>query len=60
MRAALYLEGFERLLREWQRRGFELTDLGTFASGLDLARLPPGRILSGSVDGRSGTLAVQG
>ena len=55
-----YLAGFERLLREWQRRGFELTDLGTFASGLDLARLPPGRILSGSVDGRSGTLAVQG
>jgi peptidoglycan/xylan/chitin deacetylase (PgdA/CDA1 family) len=55
-----YLAGFERLLREWQRRGFELTDLGTYASGLDLARLPPGRILSGSVDGRSGTLAVQG
>ncbi len=54
-----YLAGFERLLREWQGRGFELTDLGTYAAGLDLARLPQGRIVCGSVEGRSGTLAVQ-
>ncbi len=54
-----YLAAFERLLRAWQARGFELTDLGTYAAGLDLARLAPGRIVAGSVDGRSGTLAVQ-
>ena len=54
-----YLGAFERLLRAWQQRGFELTDLGTYAAGLDLARLPRGRIVAGTVDGRSGTLAVQ-
>ena len=54
-----YLGAFEKLLRAWQGRGFELTDLGTYASGLDMARLPPGRIATGTVAGRSGTLAVQ-
>ncbi len=28
-----YLGAFERLLRAWQGRGFELTDLGTYACG---------------------------
>ena len=55
-----YLDGFERLLRAWRSRGFELTDLGTYARRLDLSRLPRCRIVSGTVDGRSGTLAVQG
>jgi peptidoglycan/xylan/chitin deacetylase (PgdA/CDA1 family) len=54
-----YLGAFERLLQAWQARGVEVTDLGTYASGLDLARLPQGRIATGTVDGRSGTLAVQ-
>jgi undecaprenyl phosphate-alpha-L-ara4FN deformylase len=55
-----YLGAFERLLRAWQGRGFELTDLGTYLAGLDLARLPQGRIVAGTVAGRSGALAVQG
>jgi undecaprenyl phosphate-alpha-L-ara4FN deformylase len=54
-----YLGAFERLLRAWQARGFELTDLGTYFSGLDVQRLAVGRIAAGSVAGRSGTLAVQ-
>jgi peptidoglycan/xylan/chitin deacetylase (PgdA/CDA1 family) len=54
-----YLAAFERLLVAWRDRGFEITDLGTYFSGLDVARLPKGRIESGTVDGRSGTLAVQ-
>ena len=54
-----YLEGFERLLREWQRRGFELADLATYAARLHLKSLPPAAIATGTVDGRSGTLAVQ-
>ena len=54
-----YLGSFERLLRAWLKRGFELADLGTYAAGLDLARLPQGRIIDGAVAGRSGTLAVQ-
>ena len=54
-----YLQGFERLLREWQRRGFELADLATYATRLHLKSLPPAAIAAGTVDGRSGTLAVQ-
>ena len=54
-----YLPSFERLVREWQRRGAQLTDLATYAASLDVARLPRQRILEGSVDGRSGTLATQ-
>ena len=55
-----YLQGFERLLRTWRSRGLELTDLGTYARSLDVARLPRCPIVSGAVAGRSGTLAVQG
>ena len=55
-----YLDGFERLLRAWRSRGFELTDLGTYARTLDVTRLPRCQIVSGTVEGRSGTLAVQG
>ncbi len=55
-----YLEGFERLLGAWRARGVVLTDLATYASGLDLARLPRCPIDSARVPGRAGTLAVQG
>jgi len=55
-----YLQGFERLLREWQRRGFELADLATYAGRLHLKSLRPAPIIAGAVAGRSGTLAVQG
>ncbi len=55
-----YLEGFERLLRAWRSRGFSLTDLRTYAQVLELSRLPRCGIVSGTVEGRSGTLAVQG
>jgi peptidoglycan/xylan/chitin deacetylase (PgdA/CDA1 family) len=54
-----YLGAFERLLRAWRERGFELTDLAGYVGGLDLARLPRARIHAGTVDGRSGMLAVQ-
>ncbi|MGH8298696.1 MAG: polysaccharide deacetylase family protein [Steroidobacteraceae bacterium] len=55
-----YLEGFERLLAAWRGRGFDLTDLGSYAQSLELSRLPRCEIVCGTVDGRSGTLAVQG
>jgi undecaprenyl phosphate-alpha-L-ara4FN deformylase len=55
-----YLAGFERLLGAWRARGFSLTGLGSHAGALDLSRLPRCPIVSGSVEGRSGTLAVQG
>ncbi len=55
-----YLEGFERLLSAWRQRGYALTDMAAYAATLDAARLPRCPIDSGSVPGRSGTLAVQG
>lgn len=55
-----YRAGFERLLARWRARGVELTDLATYAASLDHARLPRCPIESGSVPGRSGTLATQG
>ena len=53
------LTAFERLLREWQRRGVRLTDLGTYFASLDPGSLPRCQIVAGSVPGRSGTLALQ-
>jgi undecaprenyl phosphate-alpha-L-ara4FN deformylase len=54
-----YLPDFERLLHAWRSRGTQLTDLGSYAATLDLKALPRCRIVSGTVAGRSGTLAVQ-
>jgi len=54
-----YLTGFERLLKSWRARGFELTDLASYARSLDLAQLPRCAIACGTVAGRSGSLAVQ-
>jgi undecaprenyl phosphate-alpha-L-ara4FN deformylase len=60
LEGGVYLAAFERLLREWQRRGNELTDLASYVGRLHLRSLPMGRILQGEVAGRSGLLAVQG
>jgi undecaprenyl phosphate-alpha-L-ara4FN deformylase len=54
-----YLSEFERLLREWRRRGVQLADLATYAGTLDLPSLPRRRIIDGTVAGRSGTLAIE-
>jgi len=54
-----YLSSFERLLRAWQQRGAQLTDLATCAARLDMSSLPRCAIVAGAVPGRSGTLALQ-
>ena len=54
-----YLPAFERLLEGWRQRGVRLTDLAGYAAQLDVARLPHCDIVAGSVEGRSGTLAMQ-
>jgi undecaprenyl phosphate-alpha-L-ara4FN deformylase len=55
-----YLGAFERLLRAWQQRGVRFADLGTYAGELHPPALPRCRIVTGTVEGRSGTLATQG
>lgn len=54
-----YLPAFERLLRAWQQRGAQLTDLASYAARLDMHNLPRCAVVAGTVPGRSGTLAVQ-
>jgi undecaprenyl phosphate-alpha-L-ara4FN deformylase len=54
-----YLPAFERLLRAWQQRGTQLTDLASYAAALDVHSLPCCAIVAGTVPGRSGTLAMQ-
>ena len=54
-----YLGSLERLLREWRQRGTHLTDLAGYVATLDLRGLPRCSIVAGTVEGRSGTLALQ-
>jgi undecaprenyl phosphate-alpha-L-ara4FN deformylase len=50
----------QRLLAGWRAQGYELVSLRRLFDSLDPARLPVVRVESGTVQGRSGTLAVQG
>lgn len=50
----------ERLLTGWRGAGMALRTLGDYASLLDAGRLPRAPVLRGTVEGRSGDLAVQG
>lgn len=54
------LSSFERLLAGWRAQGYALVSLAQVAAKLDLERLPAARIETGSIPGRSGTLALQG
>jgi undecaprenyl phosphate-alpha-L-ara4FN deformylase len=55
-----YLAAFEHLLKSWRDYGYELSDLGAQFDALDLAHLPHHEVISGTVGGRTGKLAVQG
>ncbi|MGC4027429.1 MAG: polysaccharide deacetylase family protein [Steroidobacteraceae bacterium] len=55
-----FLASFERLLREWRRDGMQIVDLATAAASLDHRILPCRTLATGTVPGRSGTLAVEG
>jgi undecaprenyl phosphate-alpha-L-ara4FN deformylase len=54
-----FLGALERLLRAWQQRGVQLTDLATYFGTLDVRGLPRCEIVAGTVAARSGTLALQ-
>lgn len=53
-------DAFERMLDAWLAQGWSIGALDAMAAGLDVSRLPRCRVATGSVPGRSGTLAVQG
>ncbi|HLK70691.1 MAG TPA: polysaccharide deacetylase family protein, partial [Steroidobacteraceae bacterium] len=54
------LPALERLLAGWRAQGYALVSLREALGALDTERLPLAPVVSGSVPGRSGTLAVQG
>ena len=51
---------FETLLQGWKQQGYELVAMRSIAEGLDLKRLPRNEVIMGEMEGRSGTLALQG
>ena len=50
---------FEQLLAGWQKQGYELVSMRQYLGGLE-GMLPRHEVLLGEVEGRSGTLALQG
>ncbi|HEX4023258.1 MAG TPA: polysaccharide deacetylase family protein [Steroidobacteraceae bacterium] len=50
----------QRLLQGWRAQGYALVAMHTLLVTLDVAALAAARVESGTVPGRSGTLAVQG
>jgi undecaprenyl phosphate-alpha-L-ara4FN deformylase len=55
-----WLPIFEQLLQGWQAQGYELVSMKQYLQGLDVAALPRHEMVMREVDGRVGTLAVQG
>ncbi|MBI5890394.1 MAG: 4-deoxy-4-formamido-L-arabinose-phosphoundecaprenol deformylase [Nitrosomonadales bacterium] len=50
---------FEQLLQGWSDQGYELVSMRQYLQGFKLADLPCFEVKPGTVEGRSGTLAVQ-
>jgi peptidoglycan/xylan/chitin deacetylase (PgdA/CDA1 family) len=55
-----WLPIFEQLLQGWQAQGYELVSLQQYLQGLDVAALPRCEVVMREMEGRVGTLAVQG
>ena len=51
---------FAQLLQGWQAAGYQLVSLKDYFENLDVKMLPRHCVNMGSLEGRSGTLAVQG
>jgi undecaprenyl phosphate-alpha-L-ara4FN deformylase len=51
---------FELLLQGWRDQGYKLVSLGDYFDALPDKNLPRHEVITGSIPGRSGTLALQG
>lgn len=51
---------FEQLMQGWQAQGYELVSMQQYLQGLDAVSLPRHEVLMREIEGRTGTLAVQG
>ena len=50
---------FEQLLQGWHDQGYELVSMRQYLQGFKFADLPRYEVKPGTVEGRSGMLAVQ-
>jgi len=55
-----WLPIFEKLLQGWKAQGYELVSMEQYLEALDVATLPHHEVVMREVEGRVGTLAVQG
>ena len=55
-----FLTAFLRLIDTWRARGMSVGTMAQAAAGLDVRSLPRHRVLMGEIEGRSGTLGLQG
>jgi peptidoglycan/xylan/chitin deacetylase (PgdA/CDA1 family) len=55
-----WLPIFEQLLQGWQAQGYELVSMQQYLNGLDISSLPRHEVVMREVEGRVGTLAVEG
>ena len=51
---------FVKLLDGWRKQGYELVSLGSLFESIDASRLPRHELVHGTVEGRAGTLVLQG
>lgn len=51
---------FGHLLAGWKAQGYRLTSLGEYHASLDPGQLPAREVVFGSIEGRSGVLALEG
>ncbi len=51
---------FEKLLEGWRTQGYELVSLGGLLEAIDASRLPRHELVRGTIQGRAGTLMLQG
>ena len=51
---------FTSLLEGWKSQGYELVSLGSLFESIDASRLPRHEVVRGGIEGRAGTLMLQG
>ena len=56
----MLLPVFEKLLTGWRAQGYELVSLGGLLEAIDASRLPRHELVRGTIEGRAGTLMLQG
>lgn len=56
----MLLPVFEKLLEGWKEQGYEIVSLGGLLEAIDASRLPRHELVRGMIEGRAGTLMLQG